>query len=287
MWAEPRLPVDLERTIFEVSADGDRPTMLRIILVARRCRAWIEPLLYHSVVICQSGWSLPLLMRTIESNPARFAQWIKTIQINSYITLNDPAVNRILSLCTGVVRLVDLSYGRMLYSALCRLRLERMCISLDIIDGLPPDGAYFRHPAFAKLTHLHVLDPPQSWPHVPFADLPSLTHLALRNYRTQINPRNVPVLQKLLSSCPLLESLVVYVLPSWSEDQNAQTMRCLVDDPRFKILCQTLDFSDDLWLPPAVELCHNKQLDSALWRSCDCLRAKRATTGYQKVTVEL
>jgi hypothetical protein len=38
--SEPRLPPDLERTVFELAAHRDPPTALRIILVAHRCRAW-------------------------------------------------------------------------------------------------------------------------------------------------------------------------------------------------------------------------------------------------------
>ncbi|KAJ6569584.1 hypothetical protein B0H19DRAFT_1232357 [Mycena capillaripes] len=166
MLIEPRLPPDLERIIFELAADGDLQTMLRIILVAHRCRSWIEPILYRSVVMCQSSWSFPLLVRTIESRPAHYARWIKAIQINPYIIPNDPAVTRILTICTGIVHLVDLSYGRTPFSVLSQLRLEKMCLSLNIIDGRT-EGPYFSHPAFARLTHLHLLDPRSAGPIFP------------------------------------------------------------------------------------------------------------------------
>ncbi|KAJ7171817.1 hypothetical protein C8R43DRAFT_1120198 [Mycena crocata] len=254
MFTDPRLPQDLERTVFEVAAQGDRYTALQIILVAQRCRAWIEPLLYRSVVVCQSSWSLPLFIRTLEAKPRQYASWIKEIRIDPYITANDPAVARILSICTGVVNLVDLSYGRTPFSVLSKLRLEKLCINLDIIDGLG-DGACLGHSAFARLTHLQVLDPPPRWPHIPFAQFPSLTHLALQNYKTQIRPANVLILQVILSECPLLELLVVSVPLSRPEDQNAKSITLLVDDPRLVILSQTLNISYDLWQRPFEEAC--------------------------------
>ncbi|KAJ7922938.1 hypothetical protein B0H13DRAFT_2579665 [Mycena leptocephala] len=252
MSTKPKLPPELERTIFELAANGDPQTMLRIILVAHRCRFWIEPILYRFVVVCQSSWSFPLFLRTIESRPAHYAKWIKAIQINPYIMPNDPAVTRILSICTGVVHLVDFSYGRTPFSVLAQLRLEKMCISLDIINGLT-EGAYFRHPAFAHLTHLHILDPPYRWPNIPFSDLPSLTHLVLQNYKTDIRSSNIPVLKKILSDCPLLEVLVVIIPLCRPEDQNIHNMKLLVDDPRLVILSRALNHRDDILGIPSEE----------------------------------
>jgi hypothetical protein len=120
-----------------------------------------------------------------------------------------------------------------------------MCISLDIINGLT-EGAYFRHPAFAHLTHLHILDPPYRWPNIPFCDLPSLTHLALQNYKTDIRSSNIPVLKKILSDCPMLEVLVVIIPLCCPEDQNTHNMKLLVDDPRLVILSRALNHRDDI-----------------------------------------
>ncbi|KAJ7037503.1 hypothetical protein C8F04DRAFT_1393703 [Mycena alexandri] len=246
MLPEPRLPLDLERVIFELAADGDLQSMVRLILVARKCRAWIEPLLYRSVVVCQSSWNFHSFLRTLEAHPVRYAKWIKSIQIDPYILPNDPAVTRILSMCTGIVNLADFSHGTP-FSILSRLRLEKLCIGLDIIDDLP-DGTYFRHAAFAYLTHLHVLDPPQRWPHIPFADLPSLTHLALQNYKTDIRSTNIPVLQKILSDCVVLQTLVVFIPPCRRECQNAENTRLLVADPRLAILSRGLKYNHDIWV---------------------------------------
>ncbi|KAF8213719.1 hypothetical protein K438DRAFT_1927839 [Mycena galopus ATCC 62051] len=246
MSIEPRLPPDLERTIFELASHSDAQTALQIILVAHRCRCWIEPLLYRSLVVCQSSWSFPLFLRTLDSQPARYSRWIKELQINPYVLPNDPAITRILSICTAVVHLVDLSWGRTPFTVLSQLRLQKMCINLDIVDGLA-EGAYFCHPAFAQLTHLHVLDAPHHWPQVPFVHLPALTHLALQNYKNQIRPTNIPVLQKILAECAQLEVLVVFIPFCRPEDQNTQNTKLLVDDPRLVILSRTLNCPHDAW----------------------------------------
>ncbi|KAJ7651986.1 hypothetical protein DFH06DRAFT_1475366 [Mycena polygramma] len=261
MTVDPKLPPDLERTIFELAA-RDHRTMLQIILVAHRCRSWIEPILYRSLVVCQSSWSFPLLLRTIESRPAHYARWIKTLQINPYILPNDPAVTRILSICTGIVHLVDLSYGRTPFSVLSKLRLEKMCLSFDIIEGLT-EGAYFSHPAFANLTHLHILDPPQRWPDISFSNLPSLTHLALQNYKTQIRPTNIPVLQKILADCPLLEVLIVFISLCRPQDENTNATKFLVDDRRLVILSRTLHHSYNIWTLECVEAADQTAADGA------------------------
>ncbi|KAJ7151587.1 hypothetical protein C8R46DRAFT_1304045 [Mycena filopes] len=246
MSIEPRLPLDLERLIFELAADRDLQTMFRLVLVAQKCRAWIEPLLYRSVVVCQSSWSLQSLIRTLEGRPAHYARWIKAIQIDPYILPNDPAVTCILSMCTGVVNLADFSHGRTPFSTLARLRLQKLCISLDIVDDLP-DGNYFRHAAFAHLTHLHVLDPPQRWPHIPFAALPALTHLALQNYKIDVRPSNIPVLQTILTQCKSLETLVVFIPPCPKGYQNTEHTKLLVGDPRLAILSRSLKYNHDAW----------------------------------------
>ncbi|KAJ7806170.1 hypothetical protein B0H14DRAFT_3768870, partial [Mycena olivaceomarginata] len=166
---------------------------------------------------------------------------------------------RILSICTGVVAPRRSLAGGRRRSACCPSSGWRgMCISLDIIDGLPvlaEDSSYFHHPAFARLTHLHLLDAPHRWPRIPFADLPALTHLALRNYKTQIRPSNVLVLQKILAECPRLAVLVVFIPFCRPEDQNTQLTKFLVDDPRLVISPRSLNCRHDIWDFTAQEPC--------------------------------
>ncbi|KAJ7071335.1 hypothetical protein C8F01DRAFT_429223 [Mycena amicta] len=227
----PRLPPDLERTVFEVAIqdenDGARIITLQLILVARRCRLWLEPLLYRSLTLSQSSWSpsLPLLLRTLSTHPSAASQWIRRIQIDPYFTQNDGTVNEILCLATGVERLVDYSYGRTPVGVLCAMTsLERLCVTLDTIDGLYLRAGAGPGPVFSRLTHLHLLDPPQSWARIAAlltTNLPALKHLALRSYKPHINPIYVPALVRILNSRTLdLESLVVYVVSSPGKENS-------------------------------------------------------------------
>ncbi|KAK7064737.1 Zn(2)-C6 fungal-type domain-containing protein [Favolaschia claudopus] len=279
MSTEPRLPQDVERTIFELAAYKDPGTALRIILVAHRCRCWIEPVLYRSVVVRQASWTFNLFLQAIESRPAHFARWIKEIRIDPYIMPNDPAVNRILAICTGVVHLVDLSYGKTPFAILSQLRLKTMCISLDIVDDLG-DDSYFQHPAFAQLTHLHVLDAPHRWSRIPFSDLPALTHLALQNYKTQIRPAYIPVLNKILADCPKLEVLVVLVPFFRQDDKNLHTTMLRIDDRRLSILPWTWNHVQDDWMFPQES---NKSDDSNVSQElCNFSTAKNPRTRRRK-----
>ncbi|TFK58527.1 hypothetical protein BDN72DRAFT_906654 [Pluteus cervinus] len=61
----PRLPVELERAIFEDAAQGSRDSIPTLMLLANRVKEWLEPLLYSIVVIHQSsrglkGYSPPI-----------------------------------------------------------------------------------------------------------------------------------------------------------------------------------------------------------------------------------
>ncbi|CAK5280031.1 unnamed protein product [Mycena citricolor] len=237
-----RLPLDLERMIFEVAVedrDSDM-TALAIMLVAQRCRAWIEPLLYRTLVIDQGSWGLRLLLRTLEANPLHYARHIKCIRIEHYFARNEKSVGQLLSLCPQAVHLVDLSYGP---TPIRHLALERICASRDTLLGCEPQAG-----SLSRLTHLHLLDPPHYWTRIPYTDLPSLTHLALQNYRADIRLANVPRIQEILQRCSRLERLVVVIPISRQQDHNARQILDLVDDGRLRILASNMSQSYKIWI---------------------------------------
>ncbi|KAF8656650.1 hypothetical protein AX16_002455 [Volvariella volvacea WC 439] len=55
--AEPRLPPELERVIFEMAAynDRNRGDILMLMRVARRTRSWLEPILYEIAIFTTSN----------------------------------------------------------------------------------------------------------------------------------------------------------------------------------------------------------------------------------------
>jgi hypothetical protein len=205
----------------------------------------IEPLLYRTLCLCQSSWNLPLLLRTIDARP-RLLSHTTALHIPPSIIPNDPCIVRVLAQCPRTERLVDRSYGRTPFALLCALPLRRLCISLSTIDDL--DFTLDLGDAFARLTHLHLLDAPPRWAHVPFARLPALTHLALQNYKAEIRSASVPVLRGILDACPMLRVLVVFIPLCRPADGNALATKTLVDDSRLVILSATLDSRCDLWM---------------------------------------
>ncbi|KAJ7451183.1 hypothetical protein FB451DRAFT_1526368 [Mycena latifolia] len=275
--SEPRLPADLERMIFEAAAHDDPATALRLILVTQRARAWIEPLLYHTLLLCQSSWRLPLLLRTLP----RAAHWVRALHIAPYIAPNAPCIARALSLCPHVEALEDRSYGRTPLALLVRMRLRRLCIGLDTVDGLhlysdldsakfPLDLA-FSVAAFARLTHLHLLDAPSRWGALPpfLARLPSLTYLALNNYKTHIRSANAPALRAILDACPRLRVLAVFVPLYWRPEDENESVRAVVGDARFVILPEGLGARWELWEGAAPTKCIEEGMNEVIsYRAC-------------------
>ncbi|KAF7306433.1 hypothetical protein MIND_00434500 [Mycena indigotica] len=289
--AVPRLPQDLERAIFEVAV-AEGTNTLKLILVAHRCRIWLEPMLYHTLTISQLTWSpsLPLLLQTLEAHPVRAACWIRYIRIDPYITQNDPSVTKLLSLCTGVVRLADFSYGRTPLRVLTRMkRLTRLCITLDTVDGLglrSSPGAVSQF-SFPRLTHLHLFDPPQRWAAISNfitpTHFPALRHLALRSYKQHINPVFVPILQKILNSKAgqALESLAIHVVASKEkENQNpddSETTTFL--DPRVQIISEPLVLGAhyDPWATSAPGHCQPDWTGGKIKRTRRGLRKRKGS----------
>ncbi|KAJ7102477.1 hypothetical protein B0H15DRAFT_795937 [Mycena belliarum] len=235
---EPRLPPDLERTIFEVAARSDPPTALRIMLVAQRARAWTEPLLYRTLTLCQSSWRLPSLLRALDAQPWRCA-WVRALHIAPYIAQNAPCIARVVARCANLEEFVDRSYGRTPAGVLPR-GLRRLCVALDTLDfpSPPPPFPALSFGPFPQLTHLHLLDSPTRWRALPLLlpSLPALTYLALHNYKSEIRAPNALLLGSMLSCCPRLRALVVFVPLHLGQEDNERETHRLVNDARFVIL---------------------------------------------------
>ncbi|KAF7319853.1 hypothetical protein MKEN_00768500 [Mycena kentingensis (nom. inval.)] len=295
---EPRLPEDLERTIFE--SVTDTPTLFSLLLVARRCHIWLEKLLYRTLTISQSSWNFPLLVRTLETQPARLT-WVRTLQIDPYILPNDERVQWILAHCPNLESLVDLSYGLTPLALLFGMqRLRRLCVDLDTVSGLfwryrscamvPFDGM------LPNLTHMHILDTARCWgrmvPLIANGHLPALRHLTFRSYSSEYDAVEayVPALREILEvgGCPL-ESLVVYVPAGASRcaprlkqenDVELEPKKDLVrelekEDARFRVLEQPLGAHADPWSAAmGVEERNTSRIKWLNWPPCCILRSQ-------------
>ncbi|KAJ7464979.1 hypothetical protein B0H11DRAFT_69018 [Mycena galericulata] len=207
------LPVELEREIFEMAANADVGTALRLALVARRVQSWIEPIIYSRVVVAEApnvavpprevralrGYrslhkskskraapqvNVPRFIRTLPLRPASFfTHHVKRLHLGN---LSEPHLLAVLAACTGATELgwwgSDLTAP--VATALVRLPLTRLAVDQTFHFHFFLPGTCIGTSigtAFARLTHLDltfagIAGLPALPPLDPF---PALTHLSL------------------------------------------------------------------------------------------------------------
>ncbi|KAJ7150511.1 hypothetical protein C8R43DRAFT_1006007 [Mycena crocata] len=222
--APTSLPFELERVIFELAAWQYPETVLTLILVARRVCIWIEPLLYHVLVVNRKdGW----LIRIIQSKSPEFlCQHVHHLALSNGITRSE--LTLMLSMCTNLEDLAlwtGDTYPELLSEMQHLTHLRRLSINLfDLFGG----HTRFKLPSieelpFGNLTHLDIFSnvPEEIWP--VFGTLASLTHLSFSDYY-------IPeLLAKALDSCALLQVLIVV----WTQDTDFVPETPEITDPRF------------------------------------------------------
>ncbi|KAJ7723223.1 hypothetical protein B0H16DRAFT_1228786, partial [Mycena metata] len=181
----PGFPVELEQEIFEITAVQCPSSIPRLMLVARRVKKWVEPLLYQTIFISPfSGrvegippFTADIILRTLRTKPHGFFQ--RSVH-RLYMDRKFSGMDNILQACTGIGELFlgfGISADARLLSAMSNLR--RLTVQIDLMfDGRPVD---FTHPAFRNLTHLEILDRAAdratgTWAGV--RSIPGLTHVA-------------------------------------------------------------------------------------------------------------
>ncbi|KAF9473292.1 hypothetical protein BDN70DRAFT_925241 [Pholiota conissans] len=190
----PKFPPEIERRIFETSAFENPEFCTTLVLVARRVNAWIDPILLTTVCLLMSFDYLSSSERKLEPRdklflaklkngkaPQYYAQHVKNLSIIDPHAMNDN-INNILAICTGVENLVVLSAWGVEFPDYREAgrNMRRLCISLERFAQKPPSIPNFYHHIFANITHLHLNDDSDDWPHyVGWENLSSLTHLAL------------------------------------------------------------------------------------------------------------
>ncbi|KAJ7768759.1 hypothetical protein B0H14DRAFT_2539354 [Mycena olivaceomarginata] len=256
----PFLLPELEREIFELAAASDvgegrtrqyvGKTMVTLPQVCRRAQSWIEPLIYERIQLLE--WNgmdaVPQLLATIDARPANFfAAHVKHLYFPSTVPL--PAVQRVLSVCTGAVSVgCHLPY-RILAPLLVPLPLQRLCVS----EFVPPSASADLSPWAASLTQLGLTQslPPDTG--TLFAALPTLTYLAVDFHALpnpdSDNPSMSAALVRLLAAYPRLHGLVL--MAPTKADYRWAHQRLLHDsfaDARFFMrLCPVDDATWDAW----------------------------------------
>ncbi|KAF9482284.1 hypothetical protein BDN70DRAFT_991218 [Pholiota conissans] len=224
------LPVELQREIFVVAARSERGSALRLVLVARRIKQWVQSYIYDLVTLGSDDTKL--FLRTMNSVPPEFFA-AKVRKLCLSVSVSAGNAERILKVCTGVVDLafwVDYMRAFPKQSVapfLSPLPLRRLSIELNHFISLFTDPKSLPKWCDA-LTHLDlILWKHHSSPIIPHLDkLLALTHLALR---PRHHLREDHQLLTNLSGCMRLQVLIIFDEPDseetvWSEDSRVVYM---------------------------------------------------------------
>ncbi|KAF8648898.1 hypothetical protein AX16_006152 [Volvariella volvacea WC 439] len=104
----PRLPLELEREIFELTARAHRETAVRLTLVAHRVQIWVERVIYH-VVSLSDRRKCSAFLRTLDARPPDFFQsHVRAICLPYFLDVAQ--ATRILSVCPEVENLACWAY---------------------------------------------------------------------------------------------------------------------------------------------------------------------------------
>ncbi|KAG7094900.1 hypothetical protein E1B28_005707 [Marasmius oreades] len=216
------LPVELARSIFELAALSDGPTLA---LVSRQVRGWILPVIYEMVTLGSDDAAL--FLRTMKTFPyAFFARHVKRLCLTASVNPHDAA--RILECCTGVTSLacwVDFRdpHSPTLPPLLAPLSLRHLSIELENFRLLPLTGALW----CSELSHLDI----RMWENqdsfvIPDLNyLPSLTHLAIYPGHLELDRFT---LERILSQTASLRVLCLVI----DDDQEEYHERPMLCDPR-------------------------------------------------------
>ncbi|KAJ7604475.1 hypothetical protein FB45DRAFT_51216 [Roridomyces roridus] len=227
---EPRLPLELEQTIFVLTAYVDPLSVPILMLVAWRVKDWVERLQYR--VILFSGGLAGLdgermyphedddsFSRLLSLSPSLLRDSVR------HLCLCQLPHHDVEALVTACPNVEDLWGGPERLDAIGALPLKRLHASL--VPLFFPKPIEFQHPLFSRLTHLEIFDRQvsvelASWSGL--AVLPHLTHLAFNDEDF------LYIFPDILRLCPSLKVLALVLAyhghpPRVSEE--------LARDPRF------------------------------------------------------
>ncbi|KAJ7776345.1 hypothetical protein B0H16DRAFT_1684224 [Mycena metata] len=193
----PRLPFDLERTIFELAARSFRGRIPILLLVSQRVHKWVEAILYRLVIVETYTSRLsdyPVFSHEVIVRRSDNLEFLRASV--RYLFIIDassipPEVANIVSACN---LLKTLAYAPAKSPAdLLRDKqyLQRLTINVTaFLACSPPEST--GDPLLPSLTHLELLDtywghdePPDLSAHL--ALVPNLTHLALNGIQYSVS----------------------------------------------------------------------------------------------------
>ncbi|KAJ7141775.1 hypothetical protein C8R43DRAFT_1017185 [Mycena crocata] len=171
---DPKLPLELEREIFEFAAILHPKLIPVLLLAAERVRIWTEPLLYRALDVSSgsrcTGPSLTPdeIPAFLDSRPASFfLEHVRHLHFGDHSIDDWYRLQELASMCCGVVDVALLSPD----NELSLPPVQRVTLYAPTTIGLPT--------LYPRLTHLHLQGSPLLWNVAEnVAQLPCLTHLS-------------------------------------------------------------------------------------------------------------
>ncbi|KAF7341113.1 hypothetical protein MVEN_01845500 [Mycena venus] len=245
----PVLPTDLEREIFEFSALSNPRSIHKLLLVARRVKIWIEPLLYRNLSVVRNSFRCDGavdLIRISTDNCLKLLDVKPAIldHVRNLALTNVPGsdIGRILSGCRRVesLALFQTDPEPSWLPFITAMPLRQLSANVDPLFGRP--GVDLGHSLFAQLTHLDFFETPVSDDWVTgVCRLPCLTHLSF-TFEAPGDIATVPFPQ-ILASCTSLKVLIVF-FSSEHDRERFDQWQYFCDDPR-SVTMVVDDFLED------------------------------------------
>ncbi|KAJ7167003.1 hypothetical protein C8R46DRAFT_1351196 [Mycena filopes] len=243
MSADARFPLDIERELFETTANLYPKAIPTLLLVCHRVHVWIEPLLYTVIVSPREN---DILTAIQSKSPTFLCNAVRHVFLGNEAFDTGwrfllPHCSRIVSLFLDVASLdVDVSQP---LQFLDNTTLQRLNINVPESDEARWAQLILR-PTLSFLSHLELFaqnDSTSGWDDwSPIASLPALTHLCMSNTLADA------ILVGAVAHCP---RLVVVVACYWDggEDQSASEFaaRLTVNDPRLVVLMTLVEYKAD------------------------------------------
>ncbi|KAF7289548.1 hypothetical protein MKEN_01503600 [Mycena kentingensis (nom. inval.)] len=230
----PRLPPELERDIFELSARNSARMRYRLLFISRRVLEWIEPILYDTLIFQptdmrmrdpETGARAPHASTVTSARPPEFLiRYVRHIVMDSSAgAIEAPGIYTDIT----HVAIAQSSHNPRLAQLLLALRNVRVAVFYPTVF----ENRCTEPLSFDRLTHLTLLKPVTAL--FEFcSQMPALTHLAIHLHAYHWSPETL-VYQPLLDRRqPPLELLVLIDFTTWSINDAAEWIAPRTRDDR-------------------------------------------------------
>ncbi|KAF8655613.1 hypothetical protein AX16_002995 [Volvariella volvacea WC 439] len=224
--AEPRLPQDLERAIFEFAALNDRRSIPLLMRVARRIRIWLEPIHYETVIL-RTTYLNPSpnnahLFHEIFKPPSSYVHHIRHLSIP--LAGNNDQLSTFVSQCANIQNLqLSGNIVPAIASALITaIRSPNRTVSPkgllrfsgSLYEVFRDTQVDFNHEAFKDLTHLDLAGNVVGWKEGNnYACLKNLRYVSFPEVYQGLGH----IVAMCLRYCEALEAVIVF---SFSFEEN-------------------------------------------------------------------